>query len=219
MQLEFRGYQALSICYSKSDRENGSYLAASIALRLIKEVAPDELHTIPVSWFLLNLNSFPGGESLYDHVTFFLLFPHYLKFPYNTAEIRRKLCLSLNEITRILIPRQAEYAREYCNPDFNDVERYRELIDQIPYYREYFYSKSNSYRPFIMERHISLGINIWFASENVIPYGKYTAENTLSFSGNLYKRTLKFYVDYDERVDMETFNITLHKSRISLGFL
>ena len=218
VQLEFRGYQALSICYSKSDRVDGSYLAATIALRLIKEVAPAKLHTIPASWFLLNLNSFPRGESLYNHVTFFLLFPHYLKFPYNTDEIRRKLCLSLNEITRILIPRQAENVRQYCNPDFNDVERSRELIDQGSSYRDFFYSKSNRYRPFIMERHISLATNIWFASEKVTPYGKCTAENKVSFSGSLYIGTLKFYVGYDERVDRKTHDITVHKYRSAVVF-
>ena len=218
VQLEFRGYQALSICYSKSDRVDGSYLAATIALRLIKEVAPAELHTIPASWFLLNLNSFPGGESLYNHVTFFLLFPHYLKFPYNTDEIRRKLCLSLNEIARILFPRQAESVRQYCNPDFNDVERNRELIDQDSSYRDFFYSKINRYRPFIRKRHTSLTTNIWFASENVTPYGKCTAENKVSFSGSLYIGALKFCVGYGERVDRKTLDMTVHKYRSALVF-
>ena len=222
VQLKFKGYQALSACYSLY-KVNGSYLAATMALPFIEEVAREhpELHTLPVSWLLLHLDHYYAGKSLYAYVTFFLLFPHYLKFPYDTYKIRRKLCLSLYKLTHILVPRKKEKVRKYCNPDFNDLRLYRQLTNQIPYFREYFSVKSTNYRPSITEYRIALGRNIRFgkALGKINPYGICAAEYTWAVSGIVYGRTLKFYVDCDKRVRLKRLKITVHKYRAVLVFL
>ena len=224
VQLQFKGYQVLSACYSVN-KENGSYLAATIALPFIKEVAREhpELHTLPVSWFLLNLNHYYDGSSLYHDVTFFLLFPHYLKFPYDTYKIRCKLCLSLCKLTHILIPSQEKTVRKYCNPDFNDLGLYKQIPNQIPHFREYFSIKSTNYRPFITELyHISLGRHIRLGKAldfEINPYGICAAEYKWAVSGIVYGRTLKFYVDSDRRVGLKKLEITVHKYRAVLVFL
>ena len=222
VQLQFKGYQVLAKCYRFSNLD-GPYLAATMALTFIKDVAREhpELHTLPVSWFLLNLDHYYDGSALYHDVNFFLLFPHYLKFPYDTYEIRRKLCLSLYKLTHILIPSQEERVRKYCNPDFNDVRLYRQITNQISYFREYFSIKSTSYRPSITDYHIALGrhIRCGKALEKNIPYGICAAEYKWAVSGIVYGRTLKFYVDCDKRFGLKRFKIAVHKYRAVLVFL
>ena len=223
VQLQFKGYQVLSACYSVN-KENGSYLAATIALPFIKEVAREhpELHTLPVSWFLLNLNHYYDGSSLYHDVTFFLLFPHYLKFPYDTYKIRCKLCLSLCKLTHILIPSQEKTVRKYCNPDFNDLGLYKQIPNQIPHFREYFFLKRTNYRPLKTEYHIPLGRHIGLGKAldfEINPYGICAAEYKWAVSGIVYGRTLKFYVDSDRRVGLKKLEITVHKYRAVLVFL
>lgn len=241
VELKFKGFQALHKCYKTFGKVNGSYLAARKVLRLIKKVVPEhtELHTIPVSWFLLTIipniqfNHFRifnhnsntskfrifNAKQFHHHVTFFLLFPHYLKFPHDGHETRRKLCSSLCKATHILTPGYEEKVRMYCKPDLDNPTVREEMMTLIPCYKGKG-SISIEIKPFMSEYYIPLGRNVRLGQHIGIinPYGECVATDT-SLPGIVPDRILKFYVNYDKRVGLKIRQITEHKYKAVFLFL
>ena len=211
MELQFKGYQALYTCYKTFDTVNGSYLAATIALRLIKKIVPEaeytEIHTIPVSWFLLSgLRRYFRGKALYNHVSFFLLFPHYLIFPYDGRETR--------------FPRHEESVRMYCKPDLNNSTVATEIMTLIFCFQgSVGGSLSIGVKPFMSEYYIPLGRNVRLGQHIGIisPYGECDAI-TWNLPGIVPGRILKFYVDYDKRVGLKIRQTIINNYRTVLLF-